>query len=216
MVNDNPIKVFLADDHTILREGIAALLFGSPEFRIVGQCGDGAKLVEQVLAARPDVAVLDITMPGLNGLDACRELSRKAKNLAMLILTMHNNEQFIARALEYGAGGYLLKESAGSELRNALKAVMRGDLYLGSGISRSIVRRIAKGENDPHELLTSRERQVLQLIAEGKTNPQIAREQGLSVKTVNAHRWNMMRKLNIHDKATLVRYALRKGIIPPG
>ncbi len=131
--------IYLADDHVMVREALASLVSKDSRFRVVGQTGDGLKVVEDVCTARPDVVVLDITMPGLNGLDVCRALNRRLRNLAVLILTMHDDEQFIARALEHGASGYLLKESAADELSEALARVARGELYLGPGIPRTVL-----------------------------------------------------------------------------
>lgn len=208
------IRVFLAEDHPIVREGLAALMAGEERMRVVGQCGDGLKVVEQVRDLEPDVVLLDITMPGLNGLDICRELTRKFKKTAVLILTMHNDEQFVAKALEEGASGYLLKDEAdGEQLRKAVLAVASGQLYLGSGIPTGALKHIGRGAEDPYDQLTMRERQVLKLIAEGRTNRQIALELAVSAKTINTHRFHLMRKLNIHDQTSLVKYAIRKGIV---
>jgi len=212
-MGEKTIRVFLADDHAMVREGLVGLIERDPGIRAVGQCGDGLKVVSQVLQARPDVLVLDITMPGLNGLDVCRELTRKGRGVAVLILTMHDDEQLVARALEYGACGYLLKEAAADQLSQAVRAVARGELYVGPGVPKSVLAQIRRGHADPYERLTTRERQVLQLIAEGKTNRQIAEDLSLAVKTIDTHRSRLMRKLNIHDQTTLVKYALRRGIV---
>lgn len=198
----------------MVREGLAAIAARDGDIRIVGQCGEGLKVVEEVCLSNPDVVVLDITMPGLNGLDICREIIRKQKGTAVLVLTMHNDEQFVARALENGASGYLLKEAAAESLTEAVRAVARGDLYLGPGIPRSVLSRISKGDIDPYEKLTTRERQVLQLIAEGKTNRQVSEKLNVAVKTVDTHRTRLMRKLEIHDQTSLVKFAIRKGLVP--
>jgi DNA-binding NarL/FixJ family response regulator len=208
------IGVFLADDHTVVRQALADMIAKEPEFEIVGQCGEGLKVIEEVLAAEPDVLVLDICMPGMNGLDICRELVRKKRSLAVLILSMHDAEEFVARALEYGASGYLMKEADHDQLIVALHTVARGDVFLAPGISRGVLQRIGRGGGDSYDQLTTRERQVLQLIAEGKTNRDVAKELGLAVKTVDTHRTRLMRKLNIHDQTSLVKYALRRGIVP--
>lgn len=210
---EQTIRVFLADDHAMVREGLAALLVKSPGVEIVGQCGDGLKVVSMVQQTRPDVVLLDISMPGLNGLDICRELIRKGSKTAVLMLTMHNEEQFVASALERGASGYLLKDSAGEQLSEAVRRVARGELYLGPGIPRSALKKMGRQGEDPYNDLTTREREVLQLIAEGRTNREISEQLQLSVKTVDTHRTRMMRKLNIHDQTTLVKFALRKGIV---
>mgnify|MGYP006278992909 CR=1 FL=1 len=210
---DGAIGVLLADDHRMVREGLATLIDQEPDIRVLSQCGDGLRVIDEVLAEKPDVAVLDIMMPGLNGLDVCRELRRRVDALSILILTMYDDEQFIARALDYGASGYLLKEAAGPRLAEAVRAVARRELYLGPGIPQHVVQRIRSGAQDPYEKLTTRERQVLQLIAEGKTNRHIAEELKLALKTVDTHRSHLMRKLNIHDQTSLVKFAIRRGIV---
>ncbi len=210
------IKIFLADDHVMVREGLASLVAGDPGIETVGQCSNGLEVIPGVEESNPDIVVLDIAMPGLNGLDTCRELTRKFKDISVLILTIHNDDDFVARALENGAAGFLLKESAADQLVEAIYGVAEGATYLGPGISKNAIQRIARGERDSYEQLSNRERQVLQLIAEGKTNRQIAEELKLSVKTIDAHRTRLMRKLDIHDQTALVKYAIRKGIITIG
>jgi len=207
------IKVFLADDHTVVRQALAEMIAREPDFTVVGQCGEGLQVIPQVLETKPDVLILDIAMPGLNGLDVCRQVTRKVKSLAVLVLSMYDDEEFIARALENGACGYLMKEADHDQLLNALRAVSRGELYLAQGISRTILQRLGGGGEDPYESLTMRERQVFQLIAEGKTNREVAKALGLAIKTVDTHRTRLMRKLDIHDRTALVKYALRKGIV---
>jgi len=213
MMQNAKIRVFLADDHVMVREGLAALISREPDIEIVGQDGHGLTVVKAVLECKPDVVVLDIMMPGINGLDICRELTRKAEGMYILILTMYSDEQFIVRALEYGASGYLLKEAAGDQLATAVRAVAKGELYLGPRIPKHVLECMGRGESDPYERLTTRERQVLQLIAEGKTNRQVAEELKLAVKTVDTHRAHLMRKLNIHDQTSLVKFAIRRGIV---
>ena len=213
MSGDKTISVLLADDHAMVREGLAAILSRDPAIEVVGQCGDGPGAVKLAGELHPDVAVLDISMPGLNGLDVCRELCRRHKAGAVLILTMHNDEQFVVRSLDSGASGYLLKEAAATQLTQAVRTVARGELYLSPGISRSVVARVSRGDRDSYESLTMRERQVLQLIAEGKTNRRVAEELHLAVKTVDTHRTRLMRKLNIHGQTALVKYAIKKGLV---
>jgi len=211
---EKKIGLFLADDHTLVREGIASLISDNPGLTVVGQCGDGLRVVEEVVKAKPDVVLLDLSMPGLNGLDICRQLTRKCKKVAVLVVTMHSDEEFIVRSLENGAAGYLVKEAAADQLADAIRTVARGDLYLGPGVPKSILGRLgARGKDDPYNKLTVRERQVLQLIAEGKTNRVIAKMLDLSVKTVDTHRAHLMRKLGIHDQTALVKYALKRKII---
>jgi len=213
MTDNGRTRVFLADDHAVVREGLAALVEKTGHFEVVGQCGDGLRVVQQVVDTRPDVVVLDVQMPGLNGVDICRELSRQLPEAAVLILSMHDNEEFIVRALENGAKGYLLKESAGTELAEAMRTVAAGKRYLGPGVPRSVLTRLHQERCDPYERLTTRERQVLQLIAEGRTNRKAAEALGLAVKTVDTHRMRLMRKLNIHDQTTLVKFAVNRGIV---
>jgi len=210
-MSEQRIRVFLADDHTVVRQALAGSIARDPRFEVVGQCGDGLKVAPEVLAAKPDVLILDITMPGLNGLDVCREVTNTLKDVAILILSMHDDEEFVARALDNGAAGYLMKEADNDQLLEAIETVARGELYLAPGISRSVLQRI--GGKDPLNGLTSRERQVLQLIVEGRTNREVAEALGLAVKTVDTHRTHLMRKLNIHDQTSLVKYALRRGIV---
>jgi len=210
------IHIFLADDHAMVREGLAALVAKDPAIRVVGQCGDGLKVVQEVERTHPDVVVLDITMPGLNGLDVCRELARKFSGksaVAILILTMHDDEEFIASALEHGASGYLLKDSAAEQLCEAIKRVAMGEIFLGPGIPRSALHRIGQGDDDPYHRLTTRERQVLQMVAEGKTNREISEHLSLATKTIDTHRTRLMRKLGLHDATSLVKFALKKGIV---
>lgn len=212
-MNGGKKRVFLADDHAVVREGLAALVEKTGQFEVVGQCGDGLTAVDEAVAAAPDVVVLDVAMPGLNGIDVCRELGRKLPAAAVLILSMHNGEEFVIRALENGAKGYLLKESAGEELADALRTVAAGQRYLGPGISGAVLTRLHKGSVDLYELLTTRERQVLQLIAEGNTNKKVAEVLSLAVKTVDTHRMRLMRKLRIHDQTSLVKFAVARGIV---
>ncbi|MBN1942515.1 MAG: response regulator transcription factor [Phycisphaerae bacterium] len=212
-MQSDTIRVLLADDHAMVREGLAALVSDEPDIEIVGQCGNGLEVLPRVQELDPDVVVLDVTMPGLNGLDLCRDLTRRGDGLSVLMLTMHNDEGFVAQALESGATGYLLKESAADQLGPAIRRVAAGDLYLGPGIPRKVLERIGDGGDDPYQRLSSRERQVLQLIAEGRTNRKIAEMLGLATKTIDTHRTRLMRKLNIHDQTSLVKFAIRRGII---
>ena len=212
-MNVQPVKVLLADDHTMVREGLAALIGRDSQVQVIGQCGDGLQVVKQVEKLQPDVVVLDISMPGSNGLDICRELSKKFREIAVLILTMHDSEQFIAKAMQNGARGYLIKDAAPAQLTEAILSVARGEKFLGSGIPGATLSLNPDGEGDLYERLTTRERQVLQLIAESKTNRQIAQVLNLSVKTVDTHRSHLMRKLGIHDQTSLVKFVLRRGIV---
>jgi len=208
------ITIYLADDHALVREGLASLLARDDGgFKIIGQGGDGLMVFEDVKRLEPDIVVLDITMPGLNGLDVCREVVKRCPETHVLILSMHSDTQFIYRAIEYGAKGYLLKESATTQLHEAVSTVAGGRVYLGPGIPKDVCERAVVSQDDPYELLTTRERQVFQLIAEGKTNRKIAVQLELSVKTVDTHRMRLMNKLDIHDQISLVKYALRRGVV---
>ena len=207
------ISVFLVDDHAMFREGVVALLEREPDIRVVGQHAGGPETLDVIGQSNASVVILDISLPGANGLEICRELRHRVKNIATIILTMHEDERFITQALAYGASGYLTKGAEGKCIPEAIRAVARGELYLGPGIPRSAVLSLGQPQEDPYEDLTHRERQVLQSIAEGKTNRQIAESLGLSMKTVVTHRLHLMRKLDIHDQVSLAKYAIRKGII---
>ncbi|HUT57468.1 MAG TPA: response regulator transcription factor [Phycisphaerae bacterium] len=212
-MSEETIRVLMVDDHAMVREGLAALISVDPLIEVVGQCGDGLKVVKMALELRPDVVLLDIGMPGFNGLDLCRELTRKLPATVVLILTMHDDDEFVARALDYGASGYLVKEAAADQLREAIHCVMAGQLYLQPGLSRGLLAQISRTRADPYDRLTPRERQVFQMIAEGKTTRQIAEKLGTAMKTVDTHRTRLMRKLGLHNINALVRYALKKGIV---
>ncbi len=210
---ETPIRLFMIDDHTLLRQGISALLSRENDIEIVGESGDGLNAVNNVIAAKANVVVLDLSLPSKNGLDICRRLVRKTQGISVLILTMHAEEEYVAEAFRSGAQGYLLKESAAEQLVLAVRTVVGGELYLGPGISPEILRRIAeRPDDDPYTILTERERHILGLIARGQSNRIIAEGLGLSIKTVDTHRWRLMKKLNIHDQTTLVKYAIRKGL----
>ncbi|MCY2928899.1 MAG: response regulator transcription factor [Planctomycetota bacterium] len=204
-------RVFLADDHRLVREGLAALLDRTGQFEVVGQCGNGLDVVDQAAKLGPDVVVLDVELPGLNGIDVCHGLKRKLPDTVVLVLSMHDDESFVIRALQNGARGYLLKDSAGSDLAEAIRTVMAGQMFIGSGIDKNVLSRLHRPHVEPYDTLTSRERQVLQLIAEGKTNRKIGEALGLAVKTVDTHRMRLMRKLEIHDQTTLVKFFLKRN-----
>ena len=207
------IQLFLIDDHTMVRQGISALLSGSDDIRVVGEAGDGTGVVELIKESKADVVALDLSLPGEGGLDICRKIVRKSKGVAVLILTMHGDEEYVSEALRSGAKGYLMKGAEADQLEQAVRTVAAGEVYLGPGISTEILQRIDKRpKDDPYDLLTPRERLVLKMIAEGKSNRKIAEELGISTKTIDTHRWRLMKKLAIHDQTTLVKYALRKGI----
>ena len=214
------IKILLADDHQILKEGIRAILEREPDFDVVGEAADGEETLSRVKELRPDVVLMDITMPRINGLEATRRIGETMPNVRVLILTMHEDEQYISGMLQAGAAGYVVKTAAGSDLVAAIRAVHHGDVYLYPSIARRLVAGyVAKMSTDPgsasRDGLTGRELEVLKLIAEDKKNKDIADLLSISVRTVQAHRTSIMDKLGAHDRTELVRYAIRKGIIEP-
>ncbi len=212
------IKVLLAEDHTIVRKGIRSLLAEASHIEVVGEAENGREAVEKVESLQPDIVLMDITMPHLNGLEATRQIVKQFPDVKVLILTMYTNEAYIFQVLQAGAGGYLVKQSAPAELLSAIEAVYRGDTFLSPAISRKIVDQyLEHGQGTAvrsrFDDLTSREREILQLITEGYSNKDIAEKLFISVKTVGVHRNNLMEKLDIHNTTELVKYALRKGII---
>ncbi|MFC1957747.1 response regulator [Chloroflexota bacterium] len=212
------IKVFLADDHIILREGVRSLLQKAQDIEVVGEAGDGEEAVAKVEQLVPDVVLMDITMPGLNGLEATRQIKQKTPQVKVLILTMHETDQYLSGMLQAGASGYVVKTTASSELISAIRAVHQGDVYLYSSITRMLVedylQKVKAGkEGKSYEGLTNREREILTYIAEDMKNKEIADLLGISVRTVQAHRTNLMDKLGAHDRTELVKYAIRRGLI---
>ena len=212
-----PIRVILADDHTLVRAGIRALLEKLPKVEVVGEAGDGREVLNLVKRHQPDVVLMDITMPGLNGLEAADRLAKEFPDVRVIILSMHNNEEYYWRALKAGAAGYLLKKAATAELATALQQVVAGEIYLSQEISVRLVKKFPlRGIADrksPLEQLTGRQREILQLIAEGQNTKGIADLLKLSPKTVEYHRMKLMNCLNVHDVPGLVRFALRVGLI---
>jgi len=212
------IRILLADDHTVIRSGLRLLLERQPGFKVVAEASDGRATVELTEALKPNVVVLDIGMPNLNGIDAARQITTHHPDIAVVILSMHADESYVLRALKAGARGYLLKDSPESDLVNAVHAVHENKAYFSPAISRMLVddymRQLRqRGVEDSYELLTAREREVLQLLAEGKSIKDIANMLKLSPYTVETHRGNMLQKLNLHSTAELILYAVRKGVI---
>jgi DNA-binding NarL/FixJ family response regulator len=213
-----PIRVVLADDHTLVRAGIRVLLEKLPDVHVVAEARDGGEAVRLVATTHPDVVLMDIAMPGLNGLEATKRLVKEFPDISVLILSMHKNEEYVWQALRAGAVGYLLKDADLAELSLAITAMTRGEMYLSPPISKHLIREYVQrvgGEETVLERLTPRQREILQLIAEGHTTKAIAQRLGLSVKTVETHRTQMMERLDIHDVASLVRYAIRMGVVLP-
>lgn len=212
------IRVLVADDHALFRSGLRALIGGFVGITVVGEAGDGREALRLVGQHRPDVVLMDISMPDLNGLDAAAHLVREFPDVRVLVLSMHPDEAYVNRALKAGATGYLLKTASGPELELAIRAVARGDLYLGPRVARRVIPEyLTRGDgaeaSDEMERLTRRQREILQLVAEGRTSKQIAQHLGLSVKTVERHRADVMHRLDIHDIAGLVRWAVGHGLV---
>ncbi len=213
----NTIRVVLADDHHLVRAGIRSLLEGLAGVEVVAETGDGREAIELVRLHRPNLVLMDITMGGMNGLDATAQLIREFPQLRIIILSMHANDEYVRHALQSGAAAYLLKDSATAELELAVRAVALGQNYLSPAISRQVVEDYLGGQSDtqagPLTQLTPRQREVLQLIAEGKTTKQTAALLKVSIKTVETHRAKLMERLAIHDVPGLVRYAVRHGVV---
>jgi DNA-binding NarL/FixJ family response regulator len=212
-----PIRVLVADDHTMVREGLRALLDGDTEIDVVSEVSDGLEALEMVRKHKPDIAILDIAMPKLNGLLATKRIRSEVPETKVLVLSMYGEEEYITEALKSGASGFILKDAAASDLISALKAVSRGERYLSPTISWKLVKKYVV-DGKPTEVrerkrLSSREKEILQLIAEGYTNSEIAHTLKLSVKTVQTHRSHIMAKLDIHTIAGLTRHAIKIGLV---
>jgi DNA-binding NarL/FixJ family response regulator len=210
------VRVLLADDHTLVRAGLIKLLESIPDITVVGEAGDGLALLKLAEQLQPQLVLMDIAMPGLNGIEATARLARTCPHIRVLILSMHQNEEYVRQALRHGAAAYLLKDAAPMELEQAIAAVLRGEIYLSpavsSGVVSDYVQRLRSDEPAPSPL-TPRQREVLQLIAEGQSTKDIARRLDLSVKTVDTHRSQLMKQLDIHEVTGLVRYAMRAGLV---
>jgi two-component system, NarL family, response regulator NreC len=213
-----PIRILLADDHIVIRKGLRMLLQSQPGFKVIAEASDGRETVAMTEAHRPDVVVLDVAMPTLNGIEAARQISAKLPQTAIVFLSMHSDEGYVLKALKCGAKAYLLKDSAENDLIHAIRAVSEGKAFFSPAISKMLMeehtRQMQDREiEDSYELLTTREREVLQLLAEGKTNKEVASILNLSLYTVETHRGNILQKLNLHSGAELILYAVRKGVI---
>lgn len=212
----NHTRILLADDHAMLRDGVRMVLEAQGDFQVVGCADNGRDAVTMARELQPDIAVLDVAMPELNGLEATREIREACPETAVVILSMHEGEEYLREALRAGAAGYVLKKAAAQELVGAIHAVLRGESYLDPALTRTLisdyVRQVERSDETP-DSLTDRELEVLTLVAEGMTNRQIALKLNISIKTVQTHRANLMDKLNLHDRTELVRYAIRRGLI---
>lgn len=212
------IRILLADDHGIVRQGTRSLLEKEPDLEVVGEAVDGRVAVEMTAALKPDVVVMDIAMPQLNGLDAAAQINRRQPEVGVVILSMHEEEDYLVRALSAGVRGYLLKDTAQIDLVRAVRSVAANKAFFSPAIAQMMVEDFTrqmqkKGVTDSYELLTEREREVLQLLAEGKSNKEVATTLNLSPYTVETHRTNLMQKLNLHNTAEIVLYAVRKKLI---
>ena len=211
------IQILIADDHTLLRNGICAILEDEQDMVIVGEANDGREAVRLANQLKPNVVLMDIAMPLLNGLEATRQIKREHPEINVLVLTMYDNEEYFRKMLEVGASGYIIKRAAATELVSAIRAIYSGEAVLSPAITRLLLEDYLnhdlRNEKDDPNALSSREREVLQLIAEGKTSREIAEILNLSVKTVQSHRTSLMQKLDLHDRGELIKYAIQKKII---
>ena len=212
----NQITVLLADDHAVMRAGLKLLIDGQADMRAVGEAGDGLQAIDQAVALQPDVILLDLTMPKIDGLTSLRQIRERAPHARVLILTMHADEQYLREALSRGAAGYVVKQAADQEVLSAIRAVMRGELYIHPSLTKALLGDLAKetgaiGPREPIELLSERELHVIKQVARGHTNQEVAEKLSLSVKTVETYRARAMEKLGLTSRAALVRYAMEQG-----
>jgi DNA-binding NarL/FixJ family response regulator len=213
MTLSHKIRILLADDHAVVRQGFSALLRVQPDMEVVGEAANGREAIERAKELQPDVVVMDVAMPELNGIEATRRLQDEAPRSRVLALSMHKDSVYVREILRAGARGYLLKDAIDTDLIAAVRAVARGDGYISPAVSDAVLSDYRKHVTNPIDLLSSREREVLQMIAEGLVNKEIATRLNLSVYTVEAHRGRIMEKLNLHSTSELVRFALRNGLI---
>jgi two-component system, NarL family, response regulator NreC len=208
------IRIVLADDHLLVRQGLKSLL-EREKFQVVAEATDGQEVIKLAETLHPDIAVIDISMPILNGIDAARELARTCPKTKVVLLTQSDEEQYVSEALEAKVNGYVLKSQVANDLLHAMQLVSRGEIYLSPGVSRAVVEAYRSKSERPSDPLSGRERQVLQLISEGRSTKDVASLLGIGVKTAESHRSRIMQKLHIHETASLVRYAVRRGLVQP-
>jgi two-component system, NarL family, response regulator NreC len=212
-VSDRAINILLADDHTIVRQGLKLILSAHSDLHVIGEAANGKEAVELAAKLKPDIVLLDVAMPELNGIEATRKMVEANSRLRVLVLSMHKEAVYVREILRAGARGYILKDAIDTELLNAIRSVARGDGYISPAVSGALLNDYRKDVTDPVDLLSPREREVLQLIAEGKTNKEIATKLNLSVYTVDSHRGKIMEKLNLHSTGELVRFAMKRGLV---
>lgn len=216
---ERSLRLVLADDHALVRAGLRALLTELPGVEVVGEAGDGRDVLRLVRERKPDIALIDISMPGLNGLDVAARIAHDRPDTRVIIVSMHGDDETVRRALKAGAAGYMLKNSDREELEMALRAVARGDTWLSPALTKRVVAALTqepeKPAAGPFEALTPRQREVLQLVAEGHSNKEIAQRLNVALKTVETHRTELMERLGIHGVAGLVRYAIQVGLVRP-
>lgn len=220
------VTIFLADDHSIVREGLSLILQSEPDYEIIGEAGDGREAIELIEKLNPQIAIVDISMPSMTGIEVAKYLKKYAPDVKIIILSRHDNEEYVHQLLEFGIDGYILKDDAGDDLIRAVEEVLKGNLYLSPRIATSLVNdfilikksvlnkeSISDGVTSPFKVLSSREREVLKLIAEGKTNTDVGELLRISPMTAKCHRANIMKKLNIHKVNELVSYAIKNGLV---
>lgn len=209
---EHTIKILLADDHTIVRQGLQLILSAHSDLQVIGEAANGREAVELAGKLRPDVVLMDVAMPELNGIEATRRMVQANARIKILVLSMHKEAVYVREILRAGARGYILKDAIDKELLSAVRSVAKGDGYISPAVSGALLNDYRKDVTDPVDLLSGREREVLQLIAEGKTNKEIATRLNLSVYTIDSHRGKIMEKLNLHSTGELVRFALKHGL----
>ena len=207
------IRVLLADDHTIVRQGLKLILSAQPDLEVIGEAANGREAIDLAQKLHPDIVVMDVAMPEVNGIEATRRMVQNEPRLKVLVLSMHKEAVYVREILRAGARGYILKDAIDTELLNAVRSVARGDGYVSPAVSGALLSDYRKNVTDPLDLLSNREREVLQLIAEGKTNKEIATRLNLSVYTIDSHRGKIMEKLNLHSTGELVRFAMKHGVV---
>ncbi len=210
---DRTIKVLLADDHAIVRQGLKLILAAQPDFEVVGEAANGREAAELAEKLKPDIVLMDVQMPDLNGIEATRRMVAANSRIKVLVLSMHKEALYVREVLKAGARGYILKDAIDTELLSAMRSVARGDGYISPAVSGALLTDYREQSSNPLDTLSTREREVLQLIAEGKTNKEVATKLNLSVYTVDSHRGKIMEKLNLHSAGELVRFAMKNGLV---